>query len=464
MQNDYEILGLSPGAKQGEIKKAYFKLVREFSPEKDPERFQEIRGAYERLKQAEDEDRMAKLNFEMPTDPEAETIFYNIQKMINLKEYKKASSEAERAIKRFGECEPFLYLRACSQRIAGNPGKAIKSYEKLVKLYPGKIIYKKGLAFAYYDRGFTKKALTAFQDAYEAGVKDVDFILQFSMCCRDREEYEQGLYILLKLVQGFDNATKNRDLIEDYMEAYMSLFGMNFMLGSVYFEDITSLYIKFLKMTGRFLKKYDEIMIDIAFILVMTMPDTDCMSCVKEILKETEKYSPKENFSEQWKIIEGKLIDVKIESDSRLGVEIKWCWEAFILSSDVRDKTVVRFWQTDCKLLIVERMPEIKEELEVVKNEYPELYEKMKSFYDQLEREDISYIKEKLLKDYNRVEKYFEDGHYYELYPEERLGAEKVQWNSSEHGSFTRGEKKVGRNDPCPCGSGKKYKQCCGRK
>ena len=23
---------------------------------------------------------------------------------------------------------------------------------------------------------------------------------------------------------------------------------------------------------------------------------------------------------------------------------------------------------------------------------------------------------------------------------------------------------KVGRNDPCPCGSGKKYKQCCGRK
>ena len=24
-------------------------------------------------------------------------------------------------------------------------------------------------------------------------------------------------------------------------------------------------------------------------------------------------------------------------------------------------------------------------------------------------------------------------------------------------------EKKVGRNEPCPCGSGKKYKHCCGR-
>lgn len=26
-----------------------------------------------------------------------------------------------------------------------------------------------------------------------------------------------------------------------------------------------------------------------------------------------------------------------------------------------------------------------------------------------------------------------------------------------------RNENKVGRNDVCPCGSGKKYKNCCGR-
>jgi len=26
-----------------------------------------------------------------------------------------------------------------------------------------------------------------------------------------------------------------------------------------------------------------------------------------------------------------------------------------------------------------------------------------------------------------------------------------------------RNETKVGRNDPCPCGSGKKFKKCCGR-
>ena len=30
-------------------------------------------------------------------------------------------------------------------------------------------------------------------------------------------------------------------------------------------------------------------------------------------------------------------------------------------------------------------------------------------------------------------------------------------------GTIRREEPKIGRNDPCPCGSGKKYKNCCGR-
>ena len=29
--------------------------------------------------------------------------------------------------------------------------------------------------------------------------------------------------------------------------------------------------------------------------------------------------------------------------------------------------------------------------------------------------------------------------------------------------TFRREAPKVGRNDPCPCGSGKKYKKCCGK-
>ena len=30
-------------------------------------------------------------------------------------------------------------------------------------------------------------------------------------------------------------------------------------------------------------------------------------------------------------------------------------------------------------------------------------------------------------------------------------------------GTPIKNDKRIGRNDPCPCGSGKKYKNCCGK-
>ena len=46
-----------------------------------------------------------------------------------------------------------------------------------------------------------------------------------------------------------------------------------------------------------------------------------------------------------------------------------------------------------------------------------------------------------------------------------RQNASKVMANGRQNANVTvkRAMPKVGRNDPCPCGSGKKYKQCCGR-
>ena len=35
--------------------------------------------------------------------------------------------------------------------------------------------------------------------------------------------------------------------------------------------------------------------------------------------------------------------------------------------------------------------------------------------------------------------------------------------DSKDHAKVQKKSTKVGRNDPCPCGSGKKYKQCCGK-
>ncbi|MGB8454712.1 MAG: SEC-C metal-binding domain-containing protein [Anaerocolumna sp.] len=46
-----------------------------------------------------------------------------------------------------------------------------------------------------------------------------------------------------------------------------------------------------------------------------------------------------------------------------------------------------------------------------------------------------------------------------ELLTEERR--KELYWEQKKSNTIVK-EKKVGRNDPCPCGSGKKYKKCCG--
>ena len=40
--------------------------------------------------------------------------------------------------------------------------------------------------------------------------------------------------------------------------------------------------------------------------------------------------------------------------------------------------------------------------------------------------------------------------------------AQPVSTNVKKQKPIVKG-KKIGRNDPCPCGSGKKYKKCCGK-
>jgi len=45
--------------------------------------------------------------------------------------------------------------------------------------------------------------------------------------------------------------------------------------------------------------------------------------------------------------------------------------------------------------------------------------------------------------------------------PEERKDL--VTNRSEESGPKQAQANKIGRNDPCPCGSGKKYKKCCGK-
>lgn len=74
----------------------------------------------------------------------------------------------------------------------------------------------------------------------------------------------------------------------------------------------------------------------------------------------------------------------------------------------------------------------------------------------------LKFDKEKLYK--NMVEAkadwLYELPQWKNIFSEERL--KELYLEQKKSGTIVNGPK-IGRNDPCPCGSGKKYKKCCGR-
>jgi hypothetical protein len=50
MNDPYQVLGLGPDADAAAVRSRYLELVRRHSPEREPQRFAEIRAAYDRLR------------------------------------------------------------------------------------------------------------------------------------------------------------------------------------------------------------------------------------------------------------------------------------------------------------------------------------------------------------------------------------------------------------------------------
>ena len=67
----YAVLGLERRATPGDIKRAYFELVRQYSPETNPESFKQIRAAYEKLNSAENKTETDLFLFQPPSQLEA---------------------------------------------------------------------------------------------------------------------------------------------------------------------------------------------------------------------------------------------------------------------------------------------------------------------------------------------------------------------------------------------------------
>lgn len=77
MTDAYEVLGLARDADEAAIRKRYLELVRQFPPDRDPQRFGEIREAYERLR--DPVERMRKMLYDLKSTDSMDMILSELR-------------------------------------------------------------------------------------------------------------------------------------------------------------------------------------------------------------------------------------------------------------------------------------------------------------------------------------------------------------------------------------------------
>lgn len=110
--------------------------------------------------------------------------------------------------------------------------------------------------------------------------------------------------------------------------------------------------------------------------------------------------------------------------------------------------------------------PEHPDELEYIRTAFPYNYRAIEGFLAEV-KQDVQEAAKKRLK---HLEPYYQGKSMDEIrvsmeeaYQRALLDEKEPSYVYDGAETYKRIQPKVGRNDPCPCGSGKKYKKCCGR-
>lgn len=110
--------------------------------------------------------------------------------------------------------------------------------------------------------------------------------------------------------------------------------------------------------------------------------------------------------------------------------------------------------------------PGHREEIEYVRKKYPFAYEDTRDIFERIESDREGTAGKLLDELYTYAREQSRSEFEKSMYAVYRRACEDIKdptymYDGME--TYRRIQPKVGRNDPCPCGSGKKYKKCCGK-
>lgn len=144
MKDYYEVLGVNSNSSSQDIKRAFFKLVRQYSPEKYPEEYENIRKAYEVLI---DEKSRAEYDAQFKYGEIIEQHIINADEYMEKEDYKSAIREYKKIL----SIEPTLEFAKNRLGLAlmydGQLDEALKQFIELNDLNSENPTYSNNLAY-----------------------------------------------------------------------------------------------------------------------------------------------------------------------------------------------------------------------------------------------------------------------------------------------------------------------------
>ena len=434
MINHYEILGLESNADARQIKRAYFDLVREFPPERFPEKFKEIRAAYDALS---DEGNRARYD-------EAAALPKDVAFLVSEAHKAKQQGRLEQVpgiYKIILDSHPELTAiraeYAMSLEQVGKTGKATDEWEALCKQAPGNAVYLASLAYCYEMRGWRKRAIGAYIRVLEIDCGDIESWSSLVGCHLAGAEYEEVSRVSLQAVETLKQ--KGKESI--YLYTCAATFGARgdpaltegFLQDIVRFAQSGSLAV-------------NEIRTSLLFLLQMfnNMNQTRFFPYIRQIADTIPNME-----SNLGNLIEKAELNYEASMLEDAGFSSLFCNLFEILNAESKDEdNMLDLLAMECNILAGLNI--FRPQIIRLKNDYPQLFALHADFFNEAIRvKDIERLMHSRLK---KLSKYgfsptFDSGDNAEV---------PVQQTVRREGP------KIGRNDPCPCGSGKKYKKCCG--
>ncbi|MDR1930814.1 MAG: DnaJ domain-containing protein [Treponema sp.] len=442
-KSHYETLGVAKTAEDGEIKRAYFSLVRKFQPDRFPDKFREIRGAYETLR---DRKKRAEYDAMGELPGEAAPLFNEAQRLDRLGRCDKAAELYREILKIHPELDKVRERYAESLTLDDKTGKAGEVWKELCRRHPDNPFYARRLGNCYFERGWHKKglaevrrALTLDRSSISAWLLLID--LSFARLEESREITWDEIKALVREAIEAVKAVKEDEWkkITLYTQAFITVGNGDGSGAEAYLEEI----LRLIPSGGR--ERLEEGRRSLEAIL-KAVPN-DALGDFYPGLKKMADLLPGADSGPVHWHLENVRMSFELSKLEEKGYPGTLQDLLRLINADLEGEED-EYELALMEFYILSHKSEYDPQLRRLKEEFPEFYDLHGSFFNEVLRvrdpKKILYQRSKKL---SKLKRQFDGGEDPRSDPDEPV---------------RRAGPKVGRNDPCPCGSGKKYKRCCG--